>query len=54
VHDTCDRCGKLVCEDHYEESFGYCTECVADIEGGTDRTTEREEDLPDGVDTYRF
>jgi hypothetical protein len=53
VRDTCDRCGKLVCEKHYDESLGYCTECVAEVGRGESSSSE-EEDLPDGVDTYRF
>jgi hypothetical protein len=53
--DACDRCGQLVCDRHYEKRLGLCVECAADVTGGDD--TERipdEEELPDGVDTYRF
>jgi len=53
VEHTCDRCAKLVCERHYDEDTGFCVECAADV-GGGDPTTPDPEDLPDGVDTYRF
>jgi hypothetical protein len=49
----CDRCGRLVCDDHFDDSAGYCTECAAELGpergGGTN-----DDDLPDGVDTYEF
>jgi hypothetical protein len=55
VDEVCDRCGQLVCRDHFDEALGYCIECAAAVrgeaepEGGSDS-----EDRPDGVDTYRF
>jgi hypothetical protein len=52
VEFSCDRCSTLVCSDHFEESTGLCTECQAEV-GGTGGVPA-EEDLPDGVDTYRF
>ncbi|MXR51341.1 hypothetical protein GRX03_06940 [Halovenus sp. WSH3] len=51
AEDSCRRCGKLVCDRHYERSVEQCVECT--VEGGTD-PTRGGEDLPDGVDTYRF
>lgn len=51
VQHTCDRCGQLVCDDHFEESIGFCVECAAQV-GGGDHIPEGE-DLPDGVDVYR-
>lgn len=51
VEFTCDRCGKLVCEDHVDIASGYCVECAAELGGGTDHPDS--EDLPDGVGTYR-
>jgi hypothetical protein len=52
VEDGCDRCGRLVCIDHYNEETGLCTACLADFgeEPSGDETRER----PDGVDEYRF
>jgi hypothetical protein len=26
---TCDQCGSLVCDDHYERSHGLCVQCAA-------------------------
>ena len=54
VDHTCDRCGQLVCSDHYDEEIGYCVECVAEVSGGRNEQERDDEDLPDGVDTYRF
>ncbi len=52
---TCDRCGKLVCPDHYDETLGMCVECAGEVSGGTEpERVPDDEDLPDGVDTYRF
>lgn len=54
VDHTCDRCGQLVCSDHYDEEMGYCVECVADVGGSQNEREPDDEDLPDGVDTYEF
>jgi hypothetical protein len=58
VVDGCDRCGRLVCERHFEESAGLCVECYAEVGGGRERgdsDDKRGRDRgPDGVDTYRF
>lgn len=52
VEESCDRCGQLVCERHYDESTGFCVECTAEL--GGDDTEQIPDDLPDGVDTYQF
>ncbi len=31
VVDGCDRCGRLVCEDHYDRKSGLCVECSREI-----------------------
>lgn len=49
----CDRCGKLVCDDHYDEQTGYCTECSAEIKRPGKATSDNDE-WRDGVDTYRM
>jgi hypothetical protein len=56
VVDGCDRCGRLVCERHFEESAGICAECYAEFGGGRgeERQPGRDGPGPDGVDTYRF
>jgi len=55
VDEVCDRCGQLVCARHFEEDTGLCVECAADVGGGTGREhVPGGEDMPDGVDTYRF
>lgn len=47
IVDGCDRCGRLVCEHHYDETTGLCTDCLTEVEPADgDRR-------PDGVDTYR-
>lgn len=45
VEHTCNRCGRLVCERHYNTELGVCVDCVSEIDGGTER---------DDTDTYRF
>ena len=51
----CDRCSKLVCQRHYDEELGLCLECADDVTDSGDRRHVPEgDDLPDGVDTYRF
>ena len=53
VADSCDRCGRVVCAEHYDTETGYCTDCLAELgerpPGGSD-----DRDYPDGVDEYRF
>lgn len=53
VRHTCDRCGQLVCDDHFEESIGFCVECAAQVGGGSGDPIPDRKDLPDGVDVYR-
>lgn len=36
-HD-CNRCGKLVCNDHWDRESSLCVECVAETGGGRERT----------------
>ncbi|WP_254544475.1 hypothetical protein [Halomarina pelagica] len=55
VVDGCDRCGRLVCERHYDRSTGLCTDClreVGDAPGGEGQPDRGQG--PDGVDTYEF
>jgi hypothetical protein len=51
VDHGCDRCGRLVCDRHWDESSGVCVDCKGDLGGGTPLDPEN---LPDGVDTYEF
>ena len=46
---SCDNCGALVCEEHYDESRGFCAECAS--AGGGKRVSEPDSDdlLGDGV-----
>jgi len=54
VEHTCDRCGNLVCSEHFDTTIGYCVECAAELGGGGDGDGRSEpDDLPDGVGTYR-
>lgn len=43
VEHRCDRCGNLVCDRHFDETTGFCTECGTDL-GPTQ---------PDNTDIYR-
>lgn len=52
VEHSCDRCGSLVCEDHFSSDTGLCVECQTQV-GGVDQQPSGD-DMPDGVDTYRF
>jgi len=54
VADGCDRCGRLVCADHYDRETGLCTDCLAEVgrQPGDSKVEDRSE--PDGVDEYRF
>jgi hypothetical protein len=54
VDHTCDRCGNLVCDRHFDSELGVCSECVAEAGGRDPADPTRSDDTPDGVDTYRF
>lgn len=49
VEDGCDRCGRLVCPDHHDESTGLCTACLSEFGGSPDPGGDGR-----GVDEYRF
>ena len=53
VEGACQRCGRLVCERHFEADLGLCVECAAEV-GDRPTNVPSEEDMPDGVDTYQF
>ncbi len=54
VRHTCDRCGQLVCDRHFDDDTGLCVECAADVGRGDREHIPGSDDMPDGVDTYRF
>ena len=54
VEYTCDRCGRLVCDRHYDEDVGMCVECADDVSGGRPEHIPNGDDMPDGTDTYQF
>ena len=54
VRHTCNRCGTLVCNRHFDEDTGYCVECAAELGKANGEHVPEEDDPPDGVDTYRF
>lgn len=49
VVDSCDRCGALVCDDHYDSRTGWCTECANEL-----NTRQDAGEQPEPEDTYRF
>lgn len=53
VENTCDRCGKLVCERHWDDDAGVCVECAVQM-GQRKPDSIDPENMPDGVDTYEF
>lgn len=53
VDHTCDRCGQLVCDEHFDETLGFCVECAAKIDDSTDPVRGQDPDHED-VDTYQF
>ncbi|MCU4716476.1 hypothetical protein [Halapricum hydrolyticum] len=52
VDHVCDRCGRLVCERHYDDGHGVCTECATELGLGDEHVDP--DDLPNDVDIYRF
>lgn len=52
VDHSCDRCGQLVCDRHFDAELGICTECVAEV--GPPDNPERVDDSSEDVDTYQF
>ena len=55
VEHACDRCSRLVCDRHVDDELGLCIECAAAVTDGRERPhVPDSEDMPDGVDTYRF
>jgi hypothetical protein len=44
---SCDNCGALVCQAHYQESRGVCTDC-ASVDGGR-RGSGAGSDTPDDL-----
>lgn len=52
VEHGCDRCGQLVCKRHWDRTLGVCIECNSQVGGREGQ--ESTENLPDGVDTFRF
>ena len=33
---TCDGCGALVCDRHFEDDVGVCVQCASRVRGGGD------------------
>ncbi len=55
VTGICDRCQQMVCSRHYDDDLGLCIECAAEVTEGTGRENiPSSDEMPDGVDTYRF
>lgn len=43
----CNRCGALVCTEHWNRESGLCVECMAEVGGGREQKPEKpgEEDI---------
>jgi len=55
VEHSCDRCGNLVCDRHFDAKLQVCDECVAEVgRGDPSQPTGRRDPSPDGIDTYEF
>lgn len=48
----CDRCGRLVCSDHYDRETGLCSECAAEVRRPEPQTDDTDA-WRDGVDIHR-
>lgn len=46
---TCDNCGAVVCEDHYDDDVGLCLDCARAARGGGD-IPEGADDVVEGAD----
>lgn len=53
VEHTCDRCGQLVCDTHFDETVGVCVECASEV-GRQPDPVGQDQGGPDGTDTYQF
>ncbi len=52
---SCDRCGRLVCDEHYDPETGFCERCAGETRKPRSRVErEEEEGFTDGVDTHRL
>lgn len=46
ARSVCDRCGNVVCDDHYDAATGFCENCAAEVRGG--RGADTDESGPSG------
>ncbi len=51
ANDTCDRCGRAVCSQHYDEAFGLCLDCA---EGAGSDPGQPDGPGRDDIDDVRF
>lgn len=51
---ACERCGRLVCDEHYDPEMGFCERCAGESRRPETRGGEKREGFTDGVDTYRM
>lgn len=38
---TCDRCGAVVCDSHFDSQRGICSQCLTELPSGQDVPDER-------------
>ena len=46
---ACERCGALVCTDHYDHELGMCTSCAATVDRRPGRGGGQNPDVGDDV-----
>ncbi len=54
VEQTCDRCGNLVCERHFDKTTGFCSECTTDMSGDSSPQEKPPADTDTDTHVYRF
>ena len=53
VEDGCDRCGRLVCAQHYDRTSGLCTDCLAEMGDRPDDADRENREYTERDDEYR-
>jgi hypothetical protein len=54
VAGGCERCGAMVCREHYDAETGFCTDCLRELGRRPGGGSAREGDGHPDVGEYRF